>query len=349
MRCRKANEILPRETDMIMHSPSIAADRAWTRRSFLGLGVGFATAGAFGLAGCSGGSRSLAPPSPNTASTSPSPAPSNTPTATPTPPPLRGKIAFHRPVGQEFQIFTINADGSGETQLTKGPGSNYLAKWSRDGTKIAFIGDRPGAQSKVWVMNADGSGSHRVTSGTNKENVPVWHPDGTSLMYVEVEVSGWNLFTVALDGTERRRLTTFGGVTTQPSYSPDGKKIAFAQGTDDKVAKVWVMNPDGSDAVRLSGEGDNDWQPVWSPDGSRIAFNHLSGPGLFTMRTDGTDRRFLIGDGDWPVWAPDGNYVLFQRFPDGVFRLFAVPFAGGDVRTIVSNYAGYPSWGPGTS
>lgn len=327
------------------------AQATHSRRSFLALSA-IALGGAVSFMACGESSSSSSSPTQSSASEASTPPSQSTPTpvpptATPSPPPLRGRIAFHRPVGQEFQIFTAQADGSGEVQLTKSPGSNYFPRWSPDGKKIAFIGDSPRDGAKVWVMAADGSAPRRVTTGSNNENLPVWHPSGASLIYVEIEDSGWNLFTISADGTGSRRLTTMGGITTQPSYSPDGAKIAFAQGANNEVAKIWVMNADGSNPSRLSGDADNHWQPAWSPDGGRIAFASLPGSHLLTMKPDGSDRKTIVDFGDWPVWSPDGNWLLFQRFPDKVFRLFAVPAAGGEVRLIEDTYAAYPSWGVG--
>ena len=88
------------------------------------------------------------------------------------------KIAFWRDGGESFDIYVMNADGSGETNLTATLAESAVRpSWSPDGTKIAFHA----ADSGIWTMNADGSNAVELT--TNGFS-PDWSPDGTQLVYV---------------------------------------------------------------------------------------------------------------------------------------------------------------------
>jgi Tol biopolymer transport system component len=73
------------------------------------------------------------------------------------------------------RIFVMSADGSNQTQLTSGPGSDFGRAWSPDGTHIAFIRDF-GSGSRPLYLNADGTGQHPILSGT--VFVPAWQPRG---------------------------------------------------------------------------------------------------------------------------------------------------------------------------
>jgi Tol biopolymer transport system component len=75
-----------------------------------------------------------------------------------------------------MEIWVMNADGSDQTQLTYGPGSDFGPAWSPDGTQIAFVRDFGSGNRPIYLMNADGINQHPITSGTGF--VPAWQPRG---------------------------------------------------------------------------------------------------------------------------------------------------------------------------
>jgi TolB protein len=74
--------------------------------------------------------------------------------------------------GGEFHSYVINADGSGDTQLTN-TGSDENPAWSPDGRFIAFSSKR-GGPAAIYVMRADGSGQVRVSQGKGNATQPAW-------------------------------------------------------------------------------------------------------------------------------------------------------------------------------
>jgi Tol biopolymer transport system component len=85
------------------------------------------------------------------------------------------KIAFDSTRDGDSEIFSMNADGSGQTQLTFDPALDSTPAWSPDGTKIAFVSTRSGAR-QIYVMNAGGSAQTRVTNSNDFESLPDWQP-----------------------------------------------------------------------------------------------------------------------------------------------------------------------------
>ncbi len=248
---------------------------------------------------------------------------------------LDGSDAINAP-NQTFNVWVVNADGSGTTPLTKLTANNadsFGPVRSTDGTKIAFNSSRAldgsdAANSNVtfniWVMNADGSGAIPVTKLTASgaySFVSAWSPDDSKIAFSSSraldgsDLNGGteNIWVVNPDGSGATPLTKLIASSFAPAWSPDGSKIAFNSGRalDGSNAlnandnpNIWVMNADGSGATpvtKLTVIGTNPIFMAWSPNGSKIAFSS-------SRALDGSDA--LNGPNDTEnIWVvnPDGS------------------------------------------
>jgi TolB protein len=162
-----------------------------------------------------------------------------------------------------------------------------------------------------------------------------------------------SIFELDLRSRQTRRVTQTDAIDTGPSYSPDGKQIAF-ESDREGTQQLYLINSDGSGVRRLSyGEGRYS-TPVWSPRGDYIAFTkQLAGRFLIgVMRPDGSGERVLTEGfhNEGPTWSPNGRVVMFFREgqgPNGGARIFSVDITGYNERVIPTpSFASDPAWSP---
>ena len=118
------------------------------------------------------------------------------------------------------QVWIMNADGSGQRQLTfDSTKKDQTPEWSPDGTKIAYTVDvsTTVAGGDIWVMNADGSDQQPITSGPERDFGPVWSPDGTQIAFLDF--GSRTVFVMNSDGTGRLAVHP-GGVQFVPAWQP---------------------------------------------------------------------------------------------------------------------------------
>ena len=228
---------------------------------------------------------------------------------------------------QPVQIQVMNADGSGVTELTRGPGFHGFPAWSPDAASLAIAsdwGDYPTLRG-IWIIPAAAPGgvtqqeARRLTTlpaGSHVEDAePQFSPDGSSIVFTRFKSRRKSaIHRVGIDGSGLQRLTPYSMNASDPDWSPDGQRIAFDSGDAGlrgSKANIYVMRADGGGRKRLTdfppvpdccppsrgpGLANN---PVWSPSGTRIMFTHfLTGPRgtrLVAMKPNGSRQHVVVG------------------------------------------------------
>jgi Tol biopolymer transport system component len=272
---------------------------------------------------------------------------------------LADKIVFtsNRAAGvdnptHDYEIFTMNPDGSGLKQLTFNKGEDNEPTLSPDGTKIAYSNQSASDGQdgvEIFVMNTlDGSGKKNLTdNGASVDDYsPAFSPGGKRIAYTSIGAQGSNpdgdseIYVMsALDGSNKKNLTNNTGAGDYiPAFSPDGTKIAYSsEGVQDSNAEgdteVYVMNAsDGSGQTNLTNNGDGitDYLASFSPDGKKIAYessgdqtSNLEGDiEVYVMNgSDGSGQTNLTDNGlgindSGPVFSPGGKKIAY--YSEGV-------------------------------
>lgn len=213
-------------------------------------------------------------------------------------------IAFAGRRGASFDLFVMNADGTGTRQLTSTRENDGQPAWSPDGERIVF---QRGDPAHLYVMTADGSSARRLTDDTAPETQPAWSPNGDWIAYVRrtpgTEVR--EIWLVRPDGSKRRQLTALGAAVDAPAWSPDGRWIAFGSNDEDDRFEVYVIGVDGTGLRRLTSSSEAAFEPAWSPDGASIAFSQDGAIAVLELATD--EVRVLTDPEDndsSPDWNP---------------------------------------------
>jgi Tol biopolymer transport system component len=221
-----------------------------------------------------------------------------------------GKIAFER----GYELYTINPDGTGLKQITHSPNNTEISPaYSPNAKKIAYTfgrGTLDPILDQIYTINATGVGTP---------------------------------FNVTKN-------TTLPGDTYSPSYSPNGKRIAFSSGSD-----IYTIPVGGGTPFNVTKNTTRDSCPSYSPDGKRIAYQGTDAPNgdyeIYTIPVGG-GTPFKVTenttDDSCPSYSPDGKKIAYKGKDGTRVDIYTIPVGGGTPFNVTKNTTNgglSPSWG----
>jgi hypothetical protein len=265
------------------------------------------------------------------------------------------KFAFRRAFpptssGHPDVVSVSYADGSEVISITGG----FAPAWSPNGSSLAFEWlecdyyysygcDKQG----LAALNTETAIFVRLTRDATDSD-PAWRPTdgaviafgrGGMLYLIDAAVQHGNAIQLVTSQTARK--------ASQPSWSPDAAKIAFACEMDNGWSDICAIGADGTGFVRLTNDSSTDANPEWSPDGKQIAFSTSDGASgsqiALINSTGGAITRLTAGKN--PAWSRDGTRILFEG-PPITNGIFMITLGSGMVTRLTTEDDHDPAWRP---
>ncbi len=296
---------------------------------------------------------------------------------------------------QPKNLWLAKWDGSENRALTFGDTQQTHPRWSPDGKWIAFLSSRTDEteNDQLWILSRAGGEAEKLTTEKGSVDDFAWSPDSKQIVLVvhdpdprepeakekekktvppividrfqfKEDMTGYltnrwsHLKLLDLPTRKLASLTSGQHDNVLPSWSPDGKQIAFVskRGDDADRTENWdlylIEAKPGAKERQLTttpeADAHPDWEsaPAWSPDGKTIAYIHGGDPkkisyathALATMPAAGGEPKYLTAALDrnfvQPRWAPDGKSIFALLEDDGAETLVRVAAGGGNAEPV---------------
>ena len=230
-----------------------------------------------------------------------------------------GRIVYTSRTQGFVNIRIMNADGTGQRQLTAEPGGSFGPSVSPDGRYVVFTSNRTGNYC-VWRMEIDGSNPKQLTNVASAQNAEIT-PDGRWVVYSGTETGLSNLWKVPIDGGSPIRLTDY--TSSGPVPSPNGKLIAFKfvdEQATPKRQRFAIMTVEGGQITKVFDLPQPLEQMIrWTPDGRALTYvdtrDGISNNWAYPI--DGSPPKQLTGFKSDRVfgyaWSRDGKQLAVAR------------------------------------
>lgn len=262
------------------------------------------------------------------------------------------QIAFVSNDGGNKEVFVMEADGSRRNRVTSNGSVNLFPGWSGDGRSLIYTSHRAGL-SDLWMLARAKKGRRIFDLGElpGEKYRGIFGPSDREVTFVMHVSENTDIYRARADGYGKpQRLTKHRAIDVSPSWSPDGKHLAFASDRAGTL-QIYVKNVSSGQLRRLTFEGKYNASPAWSPDGRWIAYAARTGH-YFDIYLADPETGDVIQltehprNEEAPAWSPDSRKIVFVSDRFGRKDLFSIDLTGRGLRRLTEGFGDCsgPTW-----
>ena len=266
------------------------------------------------------------------------------------------QIAFLSRQNKGTEIYVVDFDGENLKQVTNDKTLNLTPTWSPNGRWLAYTSYAGNNPDLVMIDNFGEKPKRTLLYLSGLNSAPSWSPVDNRLTLVLSKDDNSEIYTLSNNRT-LRRLTRHFNIDTSPTWSPDGKNIAFTSDRSGRGApQIYIMDAHDGDKAgvqRISFDSSYNDDPAWSPDGDKIAYTSRVGKRFQIKIYDLTKKSSVVltngrGNHEQPTWSPDGRFIAYRHKVGSNMSTYIQRLDSNKTRqlSVGNNSGASPSWSP---
>lgn len=248
----------------------------------------------------------------------------------------------HAGSAQEARSGTASGLNRKLSQLTFATGVEQWPAWSRDGKRLAFVGE-VGGYKKLFVRTLASTDERQITHGTGDDIQPTWAADGMRVAFVRARVAAGKLEPSDVNGIFEEggdiwvvdiataRANKILDEAFDPAFSPDGRSVAF-EARWSGARRIWIASAEGRNPRQVSNDSSEavtHAEPAWSPDGATLVYRRIekTASDLMTIDVRTQKASWVTHDNVLdlnPSWSHDGKSIYYASAGGGGLNVWRI-------------------------